>query len=129
MLFFDYIFYRVCKAYLKAKDSSPYFASACVISLIQLLNVLSFSFIFCLILHDKSFINKLYTLILSLILLIFNYRRYIYKENRTYKILSEKWEKETPIETNNRSVFTFLYIILSLSITIGLAIYIGSKEW
>lgn len=57
MRFFDYLYYRVCKAYSSTIDSSPEFASVSVISTMQCFIVLTCFMILALIKKNKSVLN------------------------------------------------------------------------
>jgi hypothetical protein len=127
--FFDYLYYRVCKAYSGTKDSSPEFGAVCVVAAMQAFNILSCIFLFGIILHDKSFLSKFFAGSIITVLVIYNYIKYIYKENNNYSIMKERYMNETTILKERKGTFTLLYIIVSFSLFLGLAIYIGGKKW
>lgn len=128
MNFFDYIFYRVCKAYSKSKDSSPEGTAMVVISMMQGLNIISCEFIYEVITQNKNPLSNYVLVGMGVLLMIFNYTRYIYKEDRSYKILSERWVNEPKVLKVKNGILTTLYIIISLCLSIGLAIYLGGKK-
>jgi hypothetical protein len=127
MKFFDYVFYRVCKAYSTTKDSSPEGAAVGVVATVQAFNILTCIIIYDIINKHKS-LNKFIALISIIFFLVFNYYRYIYKDRNNYKILKEEWTNE--VYSYRNGVFVTIYIILSIGLFFGLAIYLGSqKTW
>ena len=124
--FFDYLFYIVYRAYSKTKDSSPAMAAVCVVSAMQGFNLLSCLMIYCVISHDKSIASTLLFGGVGIFLIIFNYIRYIYKENKNYKIRDENSSRNIK---NLKEFLTVFYIIVSTVLFFGLAIYLGSKKW
>lgn len=126
-LFFDYIFYRVCKAYSRTKDSSPEVSAFCLVALMQFFNILSILMVFAIIIKDKSFFSKIFGGCIVIVLMILSYIRYVYKENKNYKILSEKWRNES--KSRKKGMIVLIYIILSVIINFGLAIFLGNKDW
>lgn len=126
MYFGDYIYYRVCKAYSKTKDSSPEGAAVCIISGVQGFNIITCFMLLALIERDKSVLNLFIVIIIIGFFLIFNYIRYIYRGNNNYKLMREKWDMEP--NATKKGVVVILYIIISVALFIGLAIYLGSKK-
>jgi len=124
--FFDYIFYLTYKGYSKAIDNGPEMAAVVVLSCVQSFNLLSGVLIFCLISHDKSLASKFLMGVVYVIFIVANYVRYIYKENRNYKVTNEK-----ATESNKRLkvFFAVIYLISSTVLFFGLAIYLGNKKY
>jgi hypothetical protein len=52
--FFDYTYYKVCKAYAGVRDSGLEFTAACVVALMQYFNFFSCFELIELIKHDKT---------------------------------------------------------------------------
>lgn len=127
--YFDYIFYRVCKAYSGTISRDPAGSAMSFVSLIQLFNILTFEFLFEIIIQHKAHISKILIVIIGILLLVFNYRRYIYKDDRSDKVLNEKWRTESQNLKIKNGILTILYIIISMSLGIGLAIYLGNKKY
>lgn len=127
MKFFDYVFYRVCKAYSRTKDSSPEGAAVGVVSAMQCFTVLSFFMIVAIFKQNKRVLNLPIVITIMLFFLIFNYFRHIYKEDNNYEILKNKWSSEP--NSYRRGVLIVIYIIITTAIFIGLAIYLGNKKW
>jgi hypothetical protein len=127
MIFFDYLYYRICKAYVGTGTSGSEFTAACIVSIMQGFNILSIIFFIGIIKHDKSIINKTFAVVLFFVFLVINYIRYVYRETNDYKMMSEKYSNETGHRT--KGVLILLYIILSIGLTLVLAIYGGSHKY
>lgn len=127
ILFFDYIYYRVCKAYTGTIDSNPEGAAFVIVSLMQSFTVFVSFMLLAIITQNKSVFNLPIVVIVTIFFYVFNYIRYIYKEDRSYKVLENKWGKD-----NNafiKGVFVLIYILFTSILFIGLAIYLGGKKW
>lgn len=127
MNFFDYAYYRICRAYSRTRDSNPEGAAVCVIAGMQGFNLISVFMFFAAIERDKSILNLLIVIIIIVFFLVFNYIRYIYRENNNYEVMREKWDSEVNI--NKKGIIVVFYVIISIVLFIGLAIYLGSKKW
>jgi hypothetical protein len=127
--FFDYVFYRVCKAYSSSKDDSPEFAAVCILAGMQSFNILSLVMIFVLIQHDKSIISKYLVVFLIIGVIIINYRKYIFKESNNYRVLKERYFNESIRSKNKNGIVALLYIIISSFLFLGLVIFLGTKRW
>ena len=125
MIFFDYVFYRVCKAYMRAKSTSPEFAGASIVALMQCFNIVSVVMFVGIIRHDKSLLNKTFGFVLAILFLVINYIRYVYREGHSYKVMSERYDNERRHTT--KGTLVLLYIIISTALFFGLAIYGGSQ--
>lgn len=125
--FFDYIFYRVCKAYSRTKDSSPEATASCIVAIMQSLNILSILMLIAILINDNSFISKTLIVFFTVASMIFYYIRYIYHGENNYKELEKKWMNET--KKFKKGIFVVIYIVLSFLLTLGLAIYSGNKKW
>jgi flagellar biosynthesis protein FlhB len=125
--FFDYVFYRVCKAYSSTKDSSPEGTAFCVVAGIQGFNIFSCFMIVEVVKQHKSILKSIIVIFIAVILLVFNYVRYIYYENNNYQILREKWGNEKHKSING--ILVLLYVIISTLSCIGLAIFLGTKNY
>lgn len=124
--FFDYAYYRICKAYYKTRDSNPKIAGLCIITLMHFFNILSLFCLFCISIHEKIYINKLLALLVILTLMILNGIHY---NKFHYGILQDRWQEEDRETQVRKGGMVVAYIILSTVIGIGLAIYLGSKKW
>ena len=124
--FFDYIFYRVCKAYSRTKDSSPEGAAISIVSVMQCLNIFSIFMLIEILRKDKIFISTFFVVIFVTAFMVLNYIRYIYKNTNNYNIMVEIWKNET--KKFQKGILVVIYIVVSFLLTLGLAIYSGNKK-
>ncbi|MDE3185712.1 MAG: hypothetical protein KGM16_20050 [Bacteroidota bacterium] len=127
MKFFDYLYYKVCKAYSTTQDSSPEGAALAVNSAIQSFSVFIFFMVLAIIKKNKAIFNLTIAMVTIVFFIVFNYIRYIYKENNNYEIMKKKWLNES--NSNTKGLLIVLYIFLTTSIFFGLAVYLGTKKW
>jgi hypothetical protein len=127
MIFFDYVFYRVCKVYARAKSSSPEATAAIVVALMQCFNLFSLAMLIEIIRHKRFLLNKPFVLILYLLLLVVNYVRYVYREGRTYKVICENYVDEN--KPSAKGTLVVLYIICSTGLVFAIAIYEETQTW
>jgi hypothetical protein len=122
-MFFDYVYYRICRFYDKNKSSSPGITGLCILSLTHYFNILSIFFILSIAFERKFDISKWLGVLLYAILLFINGLRY---NKLNYGFLKKKWENENGdiIKKNN---FVIPYILGSTALFAVLAIYIGSS--
>ena len=85
-------------------------------------------FIISEIFGNNNFSNKLVTVVLFLIFQIITYVRYVYKDNNTCQITQAKWLNQNDLSGRKKSYFIALYIILSVILFFGVAIYLGSRQ-
>lgn len=123
MLFFDYLYYRTYLFYLKRKDSVPGPSTLSVVVVMQLANLTSIIFIASVIYGRLLFINKSVAVFLFIFTLIING---IYYKKNNFDKLADKWRNEESGLKNKRGIGIVIYIILSLVLFFGLAIYLGS---
>jgi hypothetical protein len=126
MIFFDYLFYRICKVYSGTKSASPEFTAACIVALIQALNVVSVLMIIGILKQNKYFLNKTLAIGVFLFFLVINYIRYVYPEKNNYKQMNQRYNSGKG--HNGRDTFMFVYTILSITLFFGIAIYAGSQS-
>jgi hypothetical protein len=127
--FFDYVYYRVCKAYSSAGDSNAGSIAFVVVALVQGFNIITLPFLILAIAHERPTINKYFIGLFELALIVLNYIRYVYKDNNNFKVLQERWKTEELNTKHKRGIGVLVYIVLSFGFYLGLAIYIGSKKW
>jgi hypothetical protein len=121
--FFDFIFYRVCTWYTNNKSRSPEFGATCVVSALQGLNVITLLLLFEILNQKKSIPDFFYIAPISLFLIL-NYIKYVYRENRSYAVLKEKYQDE-----NRKNILVTIYFLVTVILSFGLVIYLGSKKW
>ena len=117
--FFDYVFYRVYKGYAEFKETAPEGTAISVLSLLQFLNILTLYCLYELITHTHIDIHKYWAAALLLVLMVFNYFRYIRKDY--FEVLKKKWINET----QQQKVIAWIYIIISVIACLGLVIYLS----
>jgi hypothetical protein len=125
-LFFDYVFYKSCNLYAKKNPDGAGLSGLSVLVLMHVFNLLSILFLVSIILENKRFINKFLVLALFVFLFIVNGIRY---NKITYVSLKERWDCEDKNRKNKRQALVLIYIIGSVALLFGLAIYLGSKAW
>jgi hypothetical protein len=125
--FFDYVFYRVCKAYKIKKNSGPEGGAVGVVAGTQALNIVTCFMLLAFVKQDKSIVNKDISIVLTVFLMVFNYIKYIYRKNNNYKVMQERWGSE--VNSYRNGVLVVFYIATSTILFIGLSIFLGSKNW
>jgi len=125
--FFDYVYYKVCRYYAKRENpNGAGISGLAVIAALQTANIMILIFLICIIIERKIVGNKLWFLGIYLLLLVADGFRY----NRlNYPVLHEKWKDELENRKIRNQLLVLFYISVSSLFAIGLAIYIGSKEW
>jgi hypothetical protein len=113
LVLFDYVFYRIVNYYSKVYnvDIVKEFAGLSILSILQLLNVLTLILIIEPT-HNSVKVPILNYLIICGLILTFNLIRY-YKFV-SYSELCFKWDKETPKAKRLKTTCVFCYCILSL---------------
>ncbi len=97
-----------------------------VVSLMQFLNIFSIYDLLGLIIQKKLHIGKWTILIIIILLIFLNSRRY-YKFD--YTMLKDKWAESEGKEKTKKGYLIVLYIVASTVICVALTIYVGSKNW
>jgi hypothetical protein len=127
MILFDYLYYRICRAYSHSRSTSPEATSACIVALIQTFNIVSILMLIGIMRHDKKIISKTFAVGIFLMFLVFNYIRYVYKTTNDFKVMSERYNNE--INRTTKGTYVLLYIIVNFGLFLGLAIYGGSQKY
>jgi uncharacterized membrane protein YbhN (UPF0104 family) len=125
MKYFDYLFYRVARAYSKTISTSPIGMSWAIVSLMEFLSASIVFFSFQILFHHKVTVPKPILIISMILVMAFNRIRYFFRKRTNYEALDKKWINETKFLKVRNGVFATLYIILNLILAIGLAIYLG----
>ncbi len=106
--FFDYVFYSICKLYMRAKDDSPEFSAICVMTLFYVLNAISIFFIFVISLGYKVTTDTWMAILACIFFFALNFLRY----NRiSYHTLHEKWKNESNSIKRKKRIFVLIYLI------------------
>lgn len=128
MLFFDFLYYLIYKFYSGYREKGAEATSVSIVAGLQTLNVLTIILLIQSFDNQKVYINKMMLLVVFLIFEIYNYRRYLYQENHSAKVIESKWVKKTESSKRHESIFLFLYGAISIISSFGLAIYFGVKK-
>ena len=123
--FFDYLYYKSCNLYAKRNPEGAGISGLCVVALFQMFNLSAVFFLFNIILDKNIPVSKLLILAGCILLLILNGIRY---NKVTYAVLKEKWDYEEENKKIKKQLLLLLYIVGSVILCLGLAIYHGSKS-
>jgi len=123
--FFDYLYYGIRKFYDEYKESGSGFSAIAVIALTQALNIFTVYFLYCVISETKVNVNKLIYLALYFSFIILNVIRY---SKLDPEITKEKWENKKEKQKVLIRALLVLYVVLSIGLFLGLAIYIGNRN-
>jgi hypothetical protein len=118
--FFDYVYFSICKAYSKTKATNPAITAAIIVTVLQCLNILGLVCIISLANRSKVLGSKIVFALLYIAFLIFNYVKYIYRDDNNYETLKIKYDRKS-------GTLALIYILISTVITISFAAYVGSK--
>jgi len=113
MKYFDYVYYRICKAYSGTVDRTPEFSAVFILTVIQCLSIMEIDSFFNNYIVDM---NIYVILLIYIVLLILNYIRYIFQNRHSFLELDIKWRKEK--YSNLKGALVILYIIIMLLIII-----------
>lgn len=115
--FFDYIYYRVCGFYYSNNSNSPRIAGLVVLSLMYLFNIVFIYGLASLLLNGNIRFSIIATVILYLIILVFNGFRY----NRlNYDVLNKKWENESVTSKSKKNRWIWMYFLSTIFSIIAL---------
>lgn len=110
--FFDYIYYRLAKLYFKTEGKGS-IAPIALITLIQIFICIDFLSLVYFEILSKAFsrqtvgLSKFLYVIVAILLLIYNYRRYKDK----FCSFNERWNRETKRVKITKGIMIFLFII------------------
>src|SRR6185436_8014908 len=107
----------VRKFYAGYKDSGPGWSALAVITLTQILNVLTGYFLYCLTTQTKVNMSILTFLALYFSIFILHMVRY---SKLDLDMIKEKWENKKENQKITLRTFLFLYVVLSLVAGVGL---------
>jgi hypothetical protein len=121
--FFDYVYFTISKFYSnyeKAAETS----ALLILTLMQVFDISIIYFLICLFLHKNYHANALPSIILYIIILMLNGRRY---NKMDFNLLSERCEKDK--YANRKGILAMSYIVGSTILFLGLAAYLGNKGY
>lgn len=127
MIYFDYLYYLIYKFYSN-KEKGAASSAAGIIGGLLATNILSFFMLISVYIHNKLFENKVIFIIVIIIFQIVTYIRFILKENNSIINIEERWLKIAESRKLKIRNFGLLYVVLSVVVFFGLAIYIGSNR-
>jgi hypothetical protein len=127
MFFYDFLYYKIYKFYAK-KEKGASSSAAATIGGLQAMNVLTLIIICLNFSHKKIHFNKIVALVIILFFQITTYVRYVYRDNNSIQAIEEKWLNKSESYWTMHNIFGIVYIILSVILFFGLAIYFGSAS-
>lgn len=123
-MIFDYIYFRTFRIYQNRwKEKIPMLYALSLVTILQVFLVSIIIFAYALVFQKYS-INPKISLILFVLFLTYNYLRYK-SRNNNYEKLSGKWRNESKINTQRKGWLIFIFIVVTFSIFLTLAILIG----
>lgn len=128
MIFFDFLFYNIYKFYSGYKEKGAESSSAGIVGGLQTANLL---IVYELILLNRAGNRKInipLVIVLFLLFQVYTYIRYIYKESNSVKVIEEKWLNKEESYRKQSVTFQYIYVVATVVILFGLAIYVGSKR-
>ena len=126
MKFYDFLYYIIYTFYA-GKEKGAASTSAGVVGGLQAMNLLTVAFLLSFYIL-KFTINKWYVLGMAIIFQITTYIRYIYREDNSIEEIEKKWFALSEPQRSTISVLSVVYIISTLILFFGVAIFIGSKR-
>ncbi len=111
-----------------AKDKSAQSTASLLVSMFQAFNLLTLGMFLKLFWKLDFSLDKLFVLILTILLMVFNFLRYEYPDNIDEKI-GKKWDALSITKMNSWTGLIIAYMIFSAILFIGLAVYIGSTRY
>jgi hypothetical protein len=102
LTFFDFLYYKIYKAYSKTSESSPEFAGSCAVSGFQTFNISSVIWLYGYFFNrGELYMSELFGGILIVSLIILNYIRYIRINKFSKEVIEAKWESKSPDDQKN----------------------------
>jgi hypothetical protein len=123
--FFDYLYYCTRTFYSENKERGSGVSALAVVALMQTLNISSIYFLYCLISETRVNVSKSIIVGLYFCFIVLNGVRY---SKLDPDIIKEKWEKEKDNHKIRLRTFLLIYVVLSITLSFGLAIYLGSRK-
>ncbi len=128
MRLFDFLFLKIYKFYFGYKEKGAASSAAGIVGGLQAANILTALMICSFYFDENGSFNKIIAVLVAVIFQITTYVRYIYKENNTVEIISKKWLDKNEKFKNIFNVSSVVYIVASIVLFFGLAIYFGSNR-
>jgi len=128
MIFFDFLFYNIYKFYSEHKEKGAKSSSAGIVGGLQTVNLLILYELILLIRAENTKIDIPLVIAFLIVFQIYTYIRYIYKESNSVKIIEKKWLDKSESYRKQNIFLQYMYVIASIVIFFGLAIYLGSQR-
>lgn len=124
-MMYDYLFYLVYKFY-SAKEKGALWSSSAIVGGLQAMNLLTVYMVLSAYFPELS-INKVIFLVVVVLFLIIADIRYVFTKKNVIERMETKWEGLTDAQKTRIRSFSLAYIVLSVCVFFGIAIYIGSQ--
>lgn len=128
MIFFDFLYYCIYKFYSDYNEKGAESTSAGIVGGFQTVNILTILFFIYALIDEEFYLNKILAVVVIFVFQVFTYIRYIYKESHSVDLIEKKWMEKSETSRRRTWNFLFFYGVMSLSLFIGLAIYLGARE-
>jgi Ca2+/Na+ antiporter len=130
LTFFDFTYYFISKIYSKAGEKGHQFSATAILSGSLTMNVFTVLEIFALYFQSHNFfLSKILLIFIYLLFQICFYIRYLRNTNYSLDKIETEWKTKLDKTKIKYRFFCLLYVVLSIIIPIGLAIYIGSLDF
>jgi len=126
MIFFDFLYYYIFSWYSNTKNTGPEGSACFAVSGLQIFNIFSVYMLYTIARHNKFDIPKLFSILLFICLVIFNYIKYVYSDKRQADI-KNKWESKPDEYKLQFRKFLGAYIIISFGLFFGCVIVLASR--
>ena len=112
--FYQNLYYYLFIYYKRVELSGAEGSSCAVVTGLQCINIVSFIFLYNLMVDKPFFPSNTLIIITYILIFILNYFQYIFFEKKQLAIKNE-WESKDEDINKKNSVFFWLYIILSIT--------------
>lgn len=123
--FFDFVYLKATSWY--KNEAGVSWTGSAVVAMFQSFNILSLLFP---LQHYIGFYitSKLFIVIVFIILMIYNDRRYFFQKKNSYSEIRKRLEGLTLKELNVITSLVIFYMVVSTITFFGIAIFIGAKK-
>lgn len=128
MIFFDFLYYRICRFYESFGEKGAEGSASFIIGGFMAMNVFLIVMLVNFFTNANNEINKLLVVGVAIIFMAFNYIRYVGREKKSVDVIERKWLARS---RSSRNFITFLHVIYGVATVggfFGVAIYIGSQR-
>ena len=129
MPFIDFLYYLIYKAYAGYRnEKSPDSTSSGILGGLFTLNITTVYILIAIISKSKIVLNKLLIIGVFVVLQIWTYIRYIYKDSCSIAVLEKEWLNKSDAYRNRVTILAPVYIIISIVGLFALAIFLGERN-